>query len=253
MERKSQSHQKLLNFLDEFLDSEYFQDEVKRLRTKLNIPAQGLTINKELEDDLNKIYPVYNYFKLPKELEGKGRNILKELNLAIGKISKKITISDLNIRYFIRTYILYGRKIFNIINHLTESDLAQIEDFYQLLQEYPDEFTVDRIRGLFKYYPVVIKLHPAITQRDLIDYIKVQWPQIEYNLSQHRSAESHLGKIKKKKASIKERNRFIWENSHLPRKEIMRLLYDKYGPNTNVDYAYIGKIISLEKRKRKKL
>src|ERR1035437_5433671 len=157
-ERMSQSHQKLLNFLDEFIDSEYFQDEVKKLRTKLNIPAQGLSINKELEDNLNKTYPVYNLFKLPEELGERDENILKELTLAIRKIGRRMTIYDLDISYFIRTYILYGKKIFNIVNHLTESDLAQTQDFYQLLQEYPSEFTVEKIKNLFEYYPVVIKL-----------------------------------------------------------------------------------------------
>ncbi|HRH25267.1 MAG TPA: hypothetical protein PLQ20_02945 [Candidatus Paceibacterota bacterium] len=250
-DRKRQSHQKVLNYLDEFIDSDYFQNEVIRLRKKLGIPSQGLEISKELEENLNKPYPVYNFFQLPKELSEK--SYLKDLNLAMKNIGKKIKIYDLDINYFLRAYILYNKKILNIINDLTDADLAQVQDFYELLYDYPSEFTVDKIRNLFEYYPIVIKIHPSMTQRDLVDYVRNRWEYIEYLLGKHKNKDSKLGKVKRKKTTIRERNAYIWENRNLPRKRIMGLLYDKYGPDTNIDYAYIGKIISLEKKRRKEL
>ena len=65
-------------------------------------------------------------------------------------------------------------------------------------------------------------------------------------VKKERQHSSYLGKTKKKKN--RERNDYIYENRHLPRKEIVHLVAEVYG--VVLEEGLVGKIISLEKAKR---
>lgn len=238
------------------MDSEYFQNRVKEIRKEYKIPNTGLKMSKEVEEELNK--QIHHYFHLPEELKTKDRNILKEINLYIRDICKKLTIENLDLMFFFRIYILYNKKIYTIINgKLSFVDLCQTQDMIDFATffgaDLPEDKHTEHLKRNFEYYPIIIKLHPSVSQRDLVGYIKDNWDSIEYSLSQYKDENSKIGKVKKKKLGIKERNDFIYENRHLSSREIMGMLYKKYGFNFEMDQAYIGKIISMEKKRRKEL
>lgn len=103
-------------------------------------------------------------------------------------------------------------------------------------------------------YPVVINISTYANERDILDYIsKTYMAIIKPIQDKYRRNDVIINKIRKKKAFISERNQFIWDNRKFPRKTIMKMVTDKYGANNTVDYAYIGKIISLENKKRKEV
>ena len=77
------------------------------------------------------------------------------------------------------------------------------------------------------------------------------YPTIKDFGKQYLDQNVKIGKIKTKKESIQKRNQFIYENKHLPRRQIQKVV--KYSFNESLDYEYIGKIISDEKKRRKKL
>lgn len=98
-------------------------------------------------------------------------------------------------------------------------------------------------------HPVIIRVSPYASQREIIDYIKKSYTSyIKPIQERHQDERVYLGKVRKKKQSIQKRNDFIYENRHLPRKEIMRLVTDSF--KETLDYGHIGKIVSLEKKKR---
>ncbi len=102
-------------------------------------------------------------------------------------------------------------------------------------------------------HPVIIRVSPYASQREIIDYVKKFYVQyIKPIQERYKDNDVNLGKIRKKKTFITERNDFIWENRNLGPKKIMKLLGDKYGwddRNKIIDYAHISKIISLRKKR----
>ncbi len=123
--------------------------------------------------------------------------------------------------------------------------------------EYDDDGPMKEPKKLNSWsycYPVIIRINPYASQREIVDYIKKSYTRyIKPIQERYKDEEVNLGKIRKKKQSIQERNDFIYQNRRLPSKTIMRMLYDKYGPKSEMDQGYIGKIISMEKKKRKEV
>ncbi|MEK9131838.1 MAG: hypothetical protein AAB447_02935 [Patescibacteria group bacterium] len=102
-------------------------------------------------------------------------------------------------------------------------------------------------------FPVVIRVSPYASERDILDYVKKMYSVFILPIQERYKKQTTLGKVKNKRQFIQDRNDYIYENRHLPRKEIMRLVTDKFGGEYSIDYGYIGKIISLESKKRKEL
>lgn len=119
-------------------------------------------------------------------------------------------------------------------------------------EEYPEDNSDPVELEPWSYsHPVIIRLSPYASQREVIDYIKKSYAElIEPIQERYRDEEIMLGRVKKKKKSIQDRNDYIYENKDLPRKEIAHLVYEVYGEI--LDEGHVGKIISLEKQKREK-
>ncbi|MCX6720149.1 MAG: hypothetical protein NTV36_03535, partial [Candidatus Staskawiczbacteria bacterium] len=101
-------------------------------------------------------------------------------------------------------------------------------------------------------YPIMIKISPYASKNDLIDFVKNKfvWEnEIEPLRDKYKDKNIKIGKFKTKNEKIKERNDFVYENRHLPRIKIMKLVNDKF--EGCVGYEYVNKIIALEDRKRK--
>lgn len=254
-EKVNQGKQKLLNYLDSFIELDYFQNEIKTLREKFNIPKNGFNLSEELKKEITRNVMIEAPFHIPVELENKKLELMKPINLAIREVSSKFPINDYAIISLFKIYLFYNIKLYECLDGLGEINLCRTEDVKEELEEYsflaPSDEVVRIFKRKFNDYPVVIKLHPSISQRDLLAYIKDYWHLIRYYLSQYKDKKSKLGKIKRKKSSIKERNKFIYENRNLPRKKIMQLVADKF--KEILDYGHIGKIISLEKKRRKEV
>ena len=104
-----------------------------------------------------------------------------------------------------------------------------------------------------EHYPVSVRISPYASKRDILNYIERFYPYILHLQKDYKDTKIKIGKFKTRKSNIQERNDFIYKNRNLSRKEIMHLVGDKFGPNAVIDYGYIGKIISMEKKKRKEV
>ena len=170
-------------------------------------------------------------------------------NEAIKKVCKKYKIHFLDGLGIFENYIFYN-----------ETDYAIDFGGYGMCltvdipQEKEEPWSKDAQEDDDLLYPIAVRISPHASLRDILDYIKTTYHyQIYFLQKKYKDKDIKLGKFKKRKTVIQERNEFIYKNRNLPRQEIMKLVTDKFGAKNTIDYGYIGKIISLEKKKRKEL
>jgi len=264
MKKVSQSKQKLLNYLDAFMDSDFFQDSIEKARKELNVPSDGYKLSEDLRIDLIKNAFVRMFFYIPNGITEEKKNFVKRTNSLIAKIIEKFQLDNLKIKSIFKIYLFYNERLYEaldeyIINDRDEANLCQITDMKEYLNEYitmaPPEATIKAVEYKFKDYPIIIRIHPSATQRDITDYIKNYWPILEYHLSKHKNKiTTRLGKMKTRNKKIKERDEFIYKNKHLSRKELSFLVSKKFPDVADsIDEGSVGKIVSLEKKRRKKV
>jgi hypothetical protein len=241
MERKiTQSEQKLINYLDDFIASDFFQEEVAKARKELDISS-----NKSIPED----------------------DVRKERNFTIDKflkkVIKKIPVATYEVKEILLHYLHFNSKNYKILNgQYNKGGLCRVEDVYAPLFN-PEAYSsyeeiVQSLKRKFEYYPIVIKINPAASQKDLIYFIKDSWDFIQPYLEDYRAESSLLGKSKKKKEGVRERNDFIYKHQNLSLKEISTLLSKKTRGMSkkdmniwHIDQGYISKIISMENKRRK--
>lgn len=147
-------------------------------------------------------------------------------------------------------------------------DMCKVTSVYELMDVLSKEDEADYSSGLAELeriqarmnikrnFPTALLISPHASMRDIINYVEAHF---ELGIQNHqlpyieKTKGPSLGKSKKKNPLIQERNNFIYEHRELPNREIMMLSNDKFGHNLTVDYGYVGKIISNEKRLRKEL
>lgn len=247
MEKKTQAVQKMMNYLDEFIKSDPFQGQVIKIRKDLEIPQNGYEITAKDEQAIKTL----DIFYLR---EGFTRRKSKDCRRALREILDKFPISGLKISYGFYIYLLYNTvKTELFYEGFSLNNLCRIVDMKEMTYEYEGVFDVLEgvMQEMTSKHPIALYIRPEATQRDIVEYVKNMWDYIEMYKGKYANKESKVGKIRSKNKKIEARNLFIYEHRELPRKEIMHLVTDKFGDV--VDYGHIGKIISLEKKKRKEV
>jgi len=230
-------YKKFRNYVREIFESEYFQDFVVRIRKKYQIPEKG--------------FGPENGYVFPPEIwtlrdNKKERDSFQE---EINEVSKKYKIHFLDGLGIFENYIFYNDTDYSI-------DLGGYGLFLtvDIPQQKEEPFSKEIQDDDDLLYPIGIHISPHASLRDILDYVKSTYKyEISFLQDKYKDKNIKLGKFKRRKSIIQERNDFIYQNRDLPRKDIMRLVTDKFGSKNIIDYGYIGKIISLEKKKRKEL
>lgn len=228
---KGQGHQKILNYFREVVDSQSFQEFIKRTKLKYKIPENGFT-------DSTKMYLFPPKGWVFENNEGKQT----ELENEIEEICKKCSLHFLD-DSTIKTYLFYGVIDFPVPEM---SNMCFAVD----LSEKPISKKIKKSDD--SNFPIVIRISPYASERDILDYVKTTYKDVIYRLQKkHKIEEVEVGKFRKKNSEIAKRNTFIYENRHLPMMEIMRLVNKEF--KINIDYGLVGKIISNERKRRKEV
>lgn len=254
MEKVNQSKKKLLNSLDHFVDSDYFQDGVLELRKKLKISKNGHKITKDVREAFEMYaFPVEFGISLDSQ---EYQDIIKDL----AKITDKFPIRDRSLELFFFAYLFYNEEIYEILDGIIGTDLCGIvdmetyyEDTYSFLsdEETGAEIAQDLLKEEFRDYPVAIKLNPNVSQRDLIDYIETNWRHINRKLSHYKIKESKLNKTKARDSVVKERNDFIYKRRNMPVEDLCKMVNEKF--HKDFGYQDIYKLISEERKRRREV
>lgn len=247
-----QSKQKIISYLDDYINSDFFQLEVVNERKKIGIPVGGLPF-KDKDNRAILIKLMHDSIFVPKELLEANTKIkaISQINFAIKRLSKKFPIHNFLLDSVFKLYLLYDIKFYDGLKTLMVGTHQNIQDtslcgvgaFKYIKTNSP------RFKCLLEDYPVFIKINPSTSQRDLVDYIRNNWILINGKLNLYKNTKSKLGKVKVRNEKISTRNEFIYKNKNLPLKKIFKLVSEKY--DEVLDEGHIGKIISLERKRRR--
>ncbi len=236
-----------LLFFEEFVRKEEVVNFVKELRKELNLPLEGIDFTKEDEEALTGRIEILMYTpeRVVKLSQSTNENrALQACNIFTREQSR----SSIYISTLLRFYVFFNKTmdlVMKISDHY--NDYLRIEYLPSELSGRSKEHFYDHYDAVSKKNPVALLIDPEVSQRQIQDFISHNWTTIR----SYREKKPVIT-YKRKKSKIQERNDFIYQHRDLPRREIMMKVTDKYGPDGVIDYAYVGKIISLERKKREK-
>lgn len=233
---QTSANKKTFHYIQYLTEDIRFQKEVEIIRSKYCIPHPGFKGPEIKNTDTNNFYYIQDREKFDNTSFYKDVRQLC-LNYALEHMWS----------WVIEDYILH-----NNIESKVVGDSIIIFDVDSITGSRDNlEYMLYTVK---ETHPVILLLNPYLSQRDMIDWIKRCHKTMIKPIQERNMIEGiKIGQIKKKKPGVKERNEFIILNKHLPRKVIMKMVGDKFGANSIIDYAYISKIISIENKKRKNL
>jgi len=229
---KSKGAQKMWNYFLDIMKKDYFIQTIKALRIKYDIPENGF----DLEDG--------HYYRPPHNFEY-DKEVREEV---IEKICKKY-----NLHLFDYSDVILDFVYYNLTHPLYELGACGLFRVSDVIEEKKDPFGELTEQSDDTSYPIAIRISPYASQRDLIDFIKNKgiWKnEIEFLQNKYKDKDIKIGKVKSKNQDIQKRNEFIYKNSDKSLKEIRKMLAQQ---KIFLDDGHIGKIISLEKQKRKEV
>jgi hypothetical protein len=236
---QSQDSKKIWNYLSEMTKSSEFTGKVEKIRKKYDIPKKGYKFKKDVDSPL---IPPRNWMK---KIEANKNNIeyfyndLEQLSLEIG-----IHPFEWNFEHYIFFNRLYTPKKWE---DSTNMRLCKISDISKRLNDRVEKELLDLDNEV---YPIAINISPYATKRDIIDFINREYiPEIKLLQNEYKKDTIKIGRYRNKSLKIQKRNDFIYTQRSKPRKIISKYVRLKFGDY--MDYGHIGKIISLEKNKRK--
>ena len=230
--RETSIFKKLCNHLEKLKGNPSFLSDVKKTRKENGIPENGFRIVKTEKDflELKKKIGLLEY-------EEKGYDLFPEI-----KAKYKFDIFSEFLDYYI---IFNNSNIFDKMGHLNCAHCVDMSDYFNKKNN-------DIMLSILAYetstQPIAIFLHPYMTQRDIVDYVKKMYrTEIEPIQKKYRSQKTMLGLARKKSEKICKRNEFIY-NNRTRKKELVSLIAQEFGQV--LDYTYINQILSEEIKKR---
>ncbi len=232
MQEPTRGQKKLRVQFERLLKEEPFKDEVKRVRQALMLPRSGDRIgSKEFETEYEQ-----ETRALVKMLPAQNDHLLRTL----------------------RNYLLYDKRSFDDVGDVCEIEDARSESERYYLNEdsdsrlpRPQDYN-DQIAYFLNRYPIAVRIHRGASQRAVVDFIEKNWGEISAN--QKFFSEGERSPLKNGRTRVKknDRDEFIYDHLDMPRKQLAKLVRDTFG-GEDVDANDVGKIIFLEKKRRKKV
>lgn len=235
-------HKKLTAYFTDLIRSDEFLVFTKNLRKKYGIPPRGYSWN---TNQKHHEFPPKRWLEVYSSKYG---DLIKELIEFCEK--KDLFFADYtqSLQYLIFADI--SKRPFNVPDFhflLMASDVLEEKKWERPKELIANEDTI---------FPIALRVSPYASKRDILEYVAKNYTfEIKPVQDKYRSKDLKIGKVRVKDPEIQERNDFIYKNKHLPRKNITRLLSERYGTGDKflLDEGAIGKIISLERHKRKEV
>lgn len=231
----TQGRAKLWNYFLDITKTERFKKKVKSLRERYKIPPDGFDLSR------GQIYPPEQWAHRHTDIE---RNYRDEVH----EMCKEYKLHFLYWSDCINSIVFY-----NELEQILGDGEYDICMFADLQNEHDEPFSKDIQDEDNALFPIAIRISPFASQRDIVDFVVKNSAKITHwqKMYIEKMKATKIGKVKKKKPLVQERNEFIYQNRHLPRAEIMSKTMEKFSESP--DAGYIGKIISLEKKRRKEV
>ena len=240
--RKTESFNKIWDYVNTLPEEVSFQKEVARFRKKYSLPKKGFPLDK-----------VKGFIKFLHS--DKWVAFTEEIN-KIAEIKYGL-YSNWGAHTF-RHYVLYNKLEEPEFGTLSQFKIADMTLMFKKYEDYSDqdkkekdlmsyEEKIEMLKHISKNYPCAIFIGPYAGEREVVDYVKKIWNiGIKPILKEYKNPKVKLGKIRKRNPSKQKRNKFIYENRKLGSK-LTSLVAEKFGDL--LDYTYILRIIKAEGKK----
>jgi hypothetical protein len=220
---------KTRTYLRQLLTTQKFKTVVKSIRERHSVPASGFDIRIFDELVVAEVFP-----RIPSAVVD-----VKEFSDSINRLLLRYGFSKAWFTFF-SDLILFDwigdvanlRQI--LLMNLGGTNRNRARDIEAL-----DEHLLSN--------PIVVLIPPFASQRDINDFISLNWEQIEKIQNQYGKKDAEITKMRRKSSRVELRNQFIYENRELPKRELMKKVTDQFGDV--LDYSYLGKIIASQVRK----
>lgn len=263
----AQGEGKLLVNFKKITKTENFQQEVKRIREILNLPVEGVMLQKGESSEVIK------QIKTPEREEStyilNDRFIFETVSKYPKEIKKLESMFPVMNNYFsmlLRNYIYYNIFLYDELMNYDNPihnicDLVDAEQEYSefMLDEDPESnFSIDSHNNAVIRFidnkPISIRLHAEASQRDVVDFVEKNWKKIEELQGKYTTGKIVFGlkhSKTRKNNKIEERDDLIYMNQDKSSRELISLVKQK--TNMTLDLGHIDRIKQVERKKRKKV
>jgi hypothetical protein len=263
--KKLQAVSKIKDFFEDLRRNEHFLKQIKILRTSLRIPKDGFEPDAEDIKKLNKSSLFYWPRKLYKIDPSLWLGYIHKISVITDNILQSFPISNTYMDITLRTFVFHNKFLHELNishNYLDTHNTVSISPSEDVFNEYA-VFTgnkdselehIESVRKEINQYPVYIKISPEASRNDIVNFIDLSYTKNIKPILLHyrKKSPSILNRKSNKQNKNRERDDFIYANRHLSRKNIYSMLCSK-KMGKNIDEAGVGKIISIETKKRNKV
>jgi hypothetical protein len=259
--RNSQAFLKFINYIETLKNNPAFMSELRLLRSYYvdynnesnPFPLEGIPLPQDKQEHLEnsmryhpnpethpdeKLQLGYVEFQKKKEAfaEKYGLDIFGEAYDYILYYGSVEPMKEQGFMWFAEVFDLIA------LSHIDEEKLGGLDDqkrlFWALVKS-----------EIAPNTPVAICIHPYMTERDIIDFIKKTYKSsIEPIQKKYRKVNIKLRDVRTKSKKKQSRNAFIYEHRDMPIMTLTSLVSKTYGKI--LDYTYIQTIIRKEIEKR---
>jgi hypothetical protein len=223
----TQAHKKLVHHFEALVRSDRFRSEILKLRRKLGIPAKGFNNDSAQEKWLI-------------EYLGNDHTALSALLKEVDTICRKFNLDPKEWNEMIHPVIFFD-DVLPLPLYKNKFALCRVAETHSMN-------TVE----LSEQFPISILVSPYASLRDILAYVqKVNPTEIMPLKRKYSKPEIKIGKFRKRKPLNVRRDDLIYQNRHLPGKEILRQLPTEL--KQKVDEGSVGKIVSKENLRRKQV
>lgn len=242
---------KIVNYLEAFIESDQFQDKIKKLRGKYKIPAEGYEFFKEDQEQLNRI----DYFYFPASYKSKVVDLIVPLGEDLNEIQKMTPLRFIGFKKTLYLYLFHNNLFEDVLlSYLKSVNLCKVADS---VDEYTDFYLnndssmyLNHIHNENYYFPVHLRIMPYASKRDIIKFIEENYSKfIKPIQEKYKDPDTNLGRVRNRRK--KERNKLIL-NLRSKGKSLREITKEiNYKSNENLGYEDVGKILSIERKRRK--
>lgn len=259
----TQGRRKMWNYFFEISQSTEFLKEVEKVRKSIEKPEREYYLKDDKDGNIEIFFKKIRKKVTSKEIKKIVEQIKKDKKLSrnnlrkgIYKICKKYYLHPLYWGPLIEDIIIKDKipKMFDDFGFDLCLFLDQKEENEQYKLNKLEGEESDTLELDDQFFPLAIRISPYASKRDILNFVnKTYNSDIKFAQNHYLDEKIKIGKIKQRNSKIQNRNDFIYKNRTLPQKEIMKLVNKKFPNKKIYDYSYIGKIIYLEKKRRKEV
>ena len=254
---------KIVKTFKKFTKSRFYRKYIQYIRQELEIPTEGFQLSTK-KQELSKTYREPRIYPIDKEKRNEDFISYYSKKFAL-KILEDFDIKTEYLINLVKYHIIYNKFFYEELSYLSELEstitLSDAESEFNQFSLGDENFTHKDIENYnhelhdhLYNNPISLRIHPSISQRELKRFIKNNWKSIDKLKQKYPSKSKHLIKNSNENMDIEidQRNDFIFSLRKLPRRDILRRIYEKYPKyrKKNLDEGTISKIISLENKLR---